>query len=422
MGIQEFNILDKFRESNFINTVVIFEYEEEAKNETIKSMEYSIRPLKGNSSSNSSPFAAYNKDSKKVVFAEEMQRGNGSTEYDIFGFDGTKDIVCLDCMAGLGNEVPLVLISGKKVRKHFRHEGGKLPGGAGRHGETADHIYGKYLVSKWLEDQLSVVPGSVSQEYWSEESNLRLDVTAELADGTRMAFEVQRRPLSNDDWERRHGKNERDGVKDVWLWDSAVTLPRMTDNPAGNLVFDIANKEIGLHLAVNYSAMPRLRVSAGTPLESAWFMHPSRLPYHPSPTHYVSAPLSDWMLEEDGSVTPPQGLQRYLDGEAWVRPVPQPAKLTETTTPSHYQTQRKYRADSQHGVDRKPEKEITVEDQLSPRERTVLDAKRVRMVNACQWWLDNTPRGKQEKIDRQQRLENLREKWKRQDEYNVGFG
>lgn len=364
-------------------------------------MEYLIQPLTNQPSSSTEPVVAYNNDSRKAVVAEDMKRGNGTTEYDIFGYQGTKDIVCLDCKFGSGKDVPLQLVSGKKIRKHFRHQQGFSPDGTGSHGETSDHVYGKYLIARWLEDQLSIVPGSISEEFWTRESQLRMDVTAEMIDGTRMAFEVQRRQLDDSDWTRRHGKYKRDGVKDVWLWAPHVTSPRIDSIPTSNLVLDVQDETLGLHLVSHTrGAFSKLRQ-----LNPDDFLHPSRVRFQPKPTHYVSAPLSEWTLEVDGSLTPPEHLLRYLAGD--------PTTRHERFDPTQQEPLTWDQVGSWHSPRMRVANDETKAGKTSVKDER-LDARRANFKKGTDsWW--ETPRGKQELIDREIRIKNLQAKWKSQD-------
>ncbi|MDI3243024.1 hypothetical protein QK292_15820 [Arthrobacter sp. AL08] len=55
-----------------------------------------IRPLFPRGWEPSEPLVAYNNADGQVVAAEAMSRGNGSY-YDLYGYQGSKDIVCIDC-------------------------------------------------------------------------------------------------------------------------------------------------------------------------------------------------------------------------------------------------------------------------------------------------------------------------------------
>lgn len=98
----------------------------------------------------SDPLIAYNNADGQVVAAEAMSRGN-SSYYDLFGYQGSKDIVCIDCKQD-GRDVPVILVEAEKRRLHFRHKRGEAPDGLGRHGETAEHLRGKQLITDWARD------------------------------------------------------------------------------------------------------------------------------------------------------------------------------------------------------------------------------------------------------------------------------
>jgi hypothetical protein len=168
----------------------------------------------------------------------------------------------------------------------------------------------------------------------------------------------------------------------------------MTDVPTGNIVFDIRKGTLGLHLA-HRTAARFLRLPKDAHLDTKQFVHPSRLKFQPTPTHYVSAPLNEWVLEIDGTLTPPEKLMKYLDGDATTR---HETFLVDSGSNLKYE-----------------ERKREIEQQR-------LDAKHRRFKGRYNWWLENTPRGKQELIDRQQRLENLREKWQRQEQNALHSG
>ncbi|MBT2568092.1 hypothetical protein J7I84_16625 [Arthrobacter sp. ISL-85] len=67
-----------------------------------------IRPLFPRTWEPSEPHVAYNKADRRVVIASAMSRGNNSY-YDRYGYRGSRDIVCIDCLEA-GHDVPVSLV------------------------------------------------------------------------------------------------------------------------------------------------------------------------------------------------------------------------------------------------------------------------------------------------------------------------
>lgn len=239
------------------------------------------------------PLVAYNKADRRVVIATEMRRGNNSY-YDRYGYKGSQDIVCIDCLAA-GRDVPVSLVEAERKCIHFRHKAGEAPDGMGRHGETAEHLHGKQLMMDWAGYQRHILPGSVDYEVWVPGARLRSDVKAETFGGRQLAFEVQRKPMDRKDWDRRHGGYERAGVLDVWLWSPDV--PHLVlDLPLTSVVLDMEHEEIGIMVA-NYSGEYR---------------HPTAEKRIITPSHYAAAPLAEWGISASGSLVPPPGMAEYI--------------------------------------------------------------------------------------------------------------
>ena len=263
-----------------------------------------VRPLFPRVWEPSDPLVAYNNVDGSVVAAEAMRRGNGSY-YDRYGYQGSQDIVCIDCKQD-GRDVPLTLVEPEKARRHFRHKQGEAPDGLGRHGETAEHLRGKQLITDWARDQHHVLPWSVEEEFWVTGVRLRSDVKATLASGRHLAFEVQRKPLDWKDWDRRHGGYKNGEVHDVWLWSPDV--PHLVlDLPLTSVVLDMEHEEIGV-LVANYPN---------------GYRHPTAEGYLLIPTHYASAPLSEWSISASGALVPPPDMAEYIGQK------PEPARLAQ---------------------------------------------------------------------------------------------
>ncbi|MDQ0633704.1 hypothetical protein QFZ40_001613 [Arthrobacter pascens] len=213
--------------------------------------------------------------------------------------------MCIDCKQD-GRDVPVILVAPEKRLLHFRHQQGEAPDGLGRHGETAEHLRGKQLITDWAGDQHHVLPWSVEEEFWVTGLRLRSDVKATLASGEQLAFEVQRKPMEGKDWDRRHGGYERGGVRDVWLWSPDVP-DLVLDLPLTSVVLDMEHESIGI-LVANYPNRYR---------------HPTAEKHMRAPTHYGSAPLPEWSISASGALVPPRGLAEYI-GEK-----PEPARLAQ---------------------------------------------------------------------------------------------
>lgn len=241
----------------------------------------------------SDPLIAYNNADGQVVAAEAMSRGK-SSYYDRYGYQGSQDIVCIDCKQD-GRDVPVILVDAEKRRLHFRHKQGEAPDGLGRHGETAEHLRGKHLIMDWARDQHDVLPWSVEEEFWMTGVRLRSDVKATLAGGQQLAFEVQRKPMDWKEWDRRHGGYERGVVRDVWLWSPEVP-DLVMDLPLTSVVLDMEQESIGI-LVANYSN---------------GYRHPTAEKHVRAPTHYASASLSEWSISASGALVPPPGLAEYI--------------------------------------------------------------------------------------------------------------
>jgi hypothetical protein len=263
-----------------------------------------IRPLYPRTWEPSEPLVAYNNADQSVVAAAQMSRGNNSY-YDRYGYQGSQDIVCADCKQA-GRDVPVILVDAERKRLHFRHKQGEAPDGLGRHGETAEHLRGKQFIMDWARDQHHILPWTVEEEFWVTGTRLRSDVKAELADGQRLAFEVQRKPLDWKDWDRRHGGYRNGGVRDVWLWSPDVPDLAL-DLPLTSVVLDVEHESLGV-LVADYSRGYRHPTAEGRIL---------------SPTHYAAAPLAEWSIAATGALVPPPGMAEFIGDK------PEPARLAQ---------------------------------------------------------------------------------------------
>jgi Competence protein CoiA-like family len=252
-----------------------------------------IRPLYPRKWEPSEPLVAYNNADGRVVVAAEMRRGDGSY-YDRYGYQGSKTIVCIDCKQG-GKDIPVILVEAETKCIHFRHKAGEAPDGLRRHGETAEHLHGKQLVIDWAGDQRHILPWSVEEEFWVTGVRLRSDVKANLTSGRQLAFEVQRKPLDRKDWDRRHGGYQNAGFHDVWLWSPDVP-DLVLDLPLTSIVLDMEHEELGVLVA---------RYPNG-------YRHPTAERYILTPSHYASAPLSEWNISASGSLLPPPEMAEYI--------------------------------------------------------------------------------------------------------------
>ncbi|MET3934933.1 competence protein CoiA family protein [Arthrobacter sp. OAP107] len=252
----------------------------------------------------SDPLVAYNNADGQIVMAAAMHRGNNSY-YDRYGYQGSKEIVCIDCKED-GREVPVQRVDAKTRCKHFRHQAGEAPDGLRRHGETAEHLHGKRFIMDWARDQHHILPWSVEDEVWIPGIRLRSDVRATATSGRHLAFEVQRKPMDSKEWDRRHGGYQTAGIHDVWLWSPDVP-DLVLDLPLNSVVLDMEYESLGVLVAMYGGS----------------YRHPTAEQYLVSPTHYASAPLSEWRLSGAGSLVPPPGMAEFIGDK------PEPARLAQ---------------------------------------------------------------------------------------------
>lgn len=243
----------------------------------------------------SEPVVAINVADGSVAFAQEMARSAGTAYYDHYGFNGSRQIVCIDCLED-GSTVPVVLVETRDRGNYFRHPPGASPWGKGQHGETAQHVQGKRLLANWARNQECISPGSVREEHWLDGARLRSDVGATLNSGVDIAFELQRSPLDRADWARRHGGYNQRQVVDIWLWSPTVVRP-VVGPPGCSVVIDIERKAVGVLLCRG---------------GEAGYIHPTALRYPFSPSFFALAPLEQWGMLPSGEMKLPASLQKYI--------------------------------------------------------------------------------------------------------------
>lgn len=250
-----------------------------------------IRPLIDPEQKWGDQVTGLNQATSRIVYAESMD----NSEYDRHGFRGEKNIVCADCLDD-GKTIPVVRVREGTLRgTHFRHPPGHSPTGTERHGETAQHLLGKAMISEWAAKQSAVLEGSVHEEQWSIDRGIRSDVLAELHDGTGVAFEIQRRPLGETEWEVRRSRYRDRQILDIWVWAPHLGIPAGADAITG-VVLDIRDATLGVMLAQGgYD-----------------FLHPSAIPGNPPASHYVATPLDEWGISAEGRLIPPRSVRRFL--------------------------------------------------------------------------------------------------------------
>ena len=117
----------------------------------------------------------------------------------------------LICPIGDCSDPRFVVRAGSR-RDHFAHKAG-----AGGHAaETLAHHTSKHLVAAWLRQLYPDAATSVDTQ--EVENGQRPDVLIVLADGRKVAYEVQFAGLTQDEWNSRHDGYAGLGVHDVWLF------------------------------------------------------------------------------------------------------------------------------------------------------------------------------------------------------------
>jgi len=139
------------------------------------------------------------------------------------GFSGDSTLVCMYCLQE-GRTVSLV-VKGKVLgarRAHFAH-----PAGAAHetgHGpETAWHANGKWAVAEMAQHHPEVETALI--EWPTPDKTRRADVRVLMRDGSKLAFELQYRPLSDPDFTARCDDYQRNNITSVWLWRPGLARP-----------------------------------------------------------------------------------------------------------------------------------------------------------------------------------------------------
>ena len=104
-------------------------------------------------------------------------------------------------------------VNRKKHRQHFRHKTISKAHAP----ESLFHVEGKAQIAKWV--RANYPDAEVVEERPSSRRRERIaDVMVTLADGRRIAIEIQYASLRPDDWQRRHDSYVAQGIRDVWLF------------------------------------------------------------------------------------------------------------------------------------------------------------------------------------------------------------
>jgi len=114
---------------------------------------------------------------------------------------------------------------GSRRRDHFRHLVGRYSHGA----ESLFHLEGKAQIAKWAAARLP--DATVRMEEASNTDRERIaDVMVTLADGSRIAIEIQYAAITPSAWKARHDSYAEQGIRDIWLFGHAgVQLRELTD-------------------------------------------------------------------------------------------------------------------------------------------------------------------------------------------------
>jgi hypothetical protein len=170
------------------------------------------------------------------------------------GHSGDKSLVCLYCHQN-GRTVPLVICGrvGSSRRDHFRHPPGTAHGGHSP--ETVWHADGKLLIVRWALHQPGVATAEV--EWCTPDHRRRADVLLTMADGTRVAVELQSRLLTDGAWIDRHRDYQQQNIIDVWLWHPLCQLPWILLERCVPVWFlDVAGQAIGIPIGRAHTRPP----------------------------------------------------------------------------------------------------------------------------------------------------------------------
>ena len=240
------------------------------------------------------------------------------------GYGGTGQIVCLDCFAGLVSDVeaetrvPLIYRGPTDRRAHFAHPKGHAHESVGGPGESVWHLRAKRLLRDWAAAQESVVDAVL--EWRTVDGDRRADVFVTTARNGGMALEAQQRTLPPLQWRARRGDYARQHVRDFWFWPTTVRRPDTTDD--GRTCFAIDPDGARLGLIVN----ARRSAASGDRLEFRW----------PAdrwlPMVALWAPASEWSIDSDGAVRPPEHLEARTHAAAPLQLLGRPAHADRGTT------------------------------------------------------------------------------------------
>lgn len=103
---------------------------------------------------------------------------------------------------------------GLRRRHHFAHR----PGAQRHSPESWYHFAAKHVVANWALNGGAGAPRRVQVDDEVVPNRQRPDVLIELADGGRVAVEIQYSALSPTDWLRRHRGYQSLGIHDLWLF------------------------------------------------------------------------------------------------------------------------------------------------------------------------------------------------------------
>lgn len=92
--------------------------------------------------------------------------------------------------------------------------------------ETDNHLNAKKDLLSSLQKKIKNNIADVNQEVRIQETNQRADILISLKGNasSRIAIEFQRKPLSIDDWEKRHQLYRSQGIIDIWIFDKETYM------------------------------------------------------------------------------------------------------------------------------------------------------------------------------------------------------
>jgi len=170
-------------------------------------------------------------------------------EWRCKGHNGDRTLVCLDCFYGSDIDGAPRLVAlvpkgrrGGVRRAHFAHPPGMGPAcGHGR--ETIWHAKGKQRLCRWAKAH----GGTAKVEAYTPDRRRRSDVAVTLADGHKVAIEVQLGEVTDAEWLARHHDYVQAGIVDVWLWYAATWVPRVVfEAGQPGWILDLENDRLGM--------------------------------------------------------------------------------------------------------------------------------------------------------------------------------